>query len=1066
METFNYKNILVLLLLGSFVSSYPQDGRLSRLLKCPQSSYCSCSEIPDVEIQCPMYEPRVVVRVQTNHYVHFECDKIMDGDLDKVPEIDVNEISMLQIVRCPLPHGKSLSTYLNKVKMSRVRTLQFMSNGVNAGRSFETKHLQNFGNVERLDIRGNEYEFKELPSDLFVNMTKLSWIRIRVSHIQLPADIFAPLENLEYLELGFNKLQTLEPGFLHNQRKLKQLNLWGNSLRNLDKDVFKGLDNVQELDLSANGMESLEPDFLTHLMNLTEINLSSNRFAMLPEGLFINNRKLRAFKLLENRVKMETLPSGMLANLTELASVIIKCDLITLPEDIFSGSENIELLKLERNELQTLPEGLIWDQKKLETLDLGKNMLTEIPEKFFITASSLKELILTNNRLINIPAYQMQNLRNLKKLHLGNNQLSEIDILAFTHLKSVEMINLENNKLTFETGSSRFQGLENLNTLNLRNNSLTTLFEDLTSRSMSNMDISHNKISMLTLTDLQYSTSNSTIFNIDLSYNQIEEINFNNKDLMISHITVNVNHNPLDCNCNILNFVKFLKSKQQMDQTSSLNVLVGDLKCAQPEAMIDLSVKSLEPLDLLCPLDNEGSQAEKRCPDDCSCMVRPEDHALLLSCNSNILLDMARFPVASAVNLNHTELRFEGTNLTELPIIQSPGYSEVTKIYASNNQLTELSPENIPPRLEVIEIDNNRLEGINHTILNLFGNSSNLKNIKLSGNPWRCDCSALKLMNFVQDRYKIIPDYGTMQCRDNGQLFKKLVTNDLCTSENIKIVYISIVVAIMSLLLGVLAALYYKYQKQIKMWLYAHNLCMWFVTEEELDKDKKYDAFVSYSHKDEDFVADFLVPELENGIIPYKLCLHERDWSPGLEISTQISNSVNDSKRTIIVMSPHYLQSNWAQWEFRVAQSHAATEKRSRIIVILYGDIGDIDKLDTDIRDYLKLNTYVKWGDKWFWHKLKYAMPHVKSLDKIQNTKGKGLVKTAIKSSVDDKLELIKPISVTPPQLTTPPAEQLANPLITSLNANKNQNGKLHNGYNGHVNGAFVINTSSRQSDV
>jgi protein toll len=168
-------------------------------------------------------------------------------------------------------------------------------------------------------------------------------------------------------------------------------------------------------------------------------------------------------------------------------------------------------------------------------------------------------------------------------------------------------------------------------------------------------------------------------------------------------------------------------------------------------------------------------------------------------------------------------------------------------------------------------------------------------------------------------------------------------------------------------------------------------------------------------------------------------------------------------------MSPNYLQSNWAKWEFQVAQSHAATEKRSRIIVILKEDIGDINKLDADIRDYLNLNTYVKWGDKWFWEKLKYAMPHVKSSER--SDKGKGLVKTAIKSSVDDKLELIKPISVTPPMLTTPPAEKVANPLIASLNAKNaaNQNGKAHNGYNGHnghINGAYVINTSSRQSDV
>lgn len=112
----------------------------------------------------------------------------------------------------------------------------------------------------------------------------------------------------------------------------------------------------------------------------------------------------------------------------------------------------------------------------------------------------------------------------------------------------------------------------------------------------------------------------------------------------------------------------------------------------------------------------------------------------------------------------------------------------------------------------------------------------------------------------------------------------------------------------------------------------------------------------------------------------FKICVHNRDWVAGGGITDQIAQSVAESCRTIVVLSPNFIRSDWAIMEFRLAHLKALADNRVRLIVIKHGDIGtnndETEKLAPEIKAYLSTNTYVEWNDPMLFDKLRYALPH------------------------------------------------------------------------------------------
>lgn len=246
---------------------------------------------------------------------------------------------------------------------------------------------------------------------------------------------------------------------------------------------------------------------------------------------------------------------------------------------------------------------------------------------------------------------------------------------------------------------------------------------------------------------------------------------------------------------------------------------------------------------------------------------------------------------------------------------------------------------------------------------------------------------------------------------------------------------LSLVCLLLSLLLLLCCAAYYRNRQTILAFVYIHIhpvfVCLHF-SEEDLDEEKQYDAFVSYSSSDRDIVMQMIekleppsdqsvhsisflkqqsgMPSIHEGnsdqIVPehsvhigkpshqptnksggegvkesefYSLCIHERDWLPGNLISWNIVNSVQNSRRTILILSKEFIRSIWFQVEFHTAYYQMLEDKMDRLIVVVKGELPPKEEMDKDLVFLLTTKTYLTWGEKWFWEKLRYALPHKKA---------------------------------------------------------------------------------------
>lgn len=90
-----------------------------------------------------------------------------------------------------------------------------------------------------------------------------------------------------------------------------------------------------------------------------------------------------------------------------------------------------------------------------------------------------------------------------------------------------------------------------------------------------------------------------------------------------------------------------------------------------------------------------------------------------------------------------------------------------------------------------------------------------------------------------------------------------------------------------------------------------------------------WDVFISYSHRDEEWVAGTLLPRLEAA--GFRICIDFRDFKVGRAAFLNMQDAVANSRQTLVVMTPAWVESQWTLMEGLLSRTGdpGAAERRT-----------------------------------------------------------------------------------------------------------------------------------------
>ncbi|KAG8591675.1 hypothetical protein GDO81_000263 [Engystomops pustulosus] len=753
-------------------------------------------------------------------------------------------------------------------------------------------------------------------------------------------------QNITVLDLSHNNIQKLVTSDFGNLTALKVLILSHNQITEMDTTVFESNIHLTYIDLSSNRIENISSTFPSLLHHL---DISSNKLSTLS-----------VCRGLTHLLRLEYLGLG--------ATKILRSDLefvshlqlqeVFIDLDGLNEYENSSLLVLNTSRLH------------LSSLSNKKSVFHVL----FDAVNTSKILELSNFAEWEIGKVSVDGIsaiiKNSRVTHLtmknlGIPWINIVQILQQIWSSTLESLHIHNitiQGIIFEIKFSYF----NTSMREILFDHATVKFfifdQSIVYKLFSEMNIKNLTITNSNLLFMLCPSNSSTFEYLDFSNNAVLDDIFQDCSTLKKLKTLKLAGNKLQKLSKVSRMTKNMPSLHYLDISRNLLDYTKE-DCHWSPSIRLLNIKS-------CSLSTSVFH----------CLPK---NLTKLNLRKN---DIAHVPpeITHLPNLENLDLGYN--RLSDLPDCTS--FPRLMTINVANNQFPYPSPESLK-------------------------NCSRLKEINMGNNPFHCYCEVkifIKEGNKSPGKFIGWPDDYVCERPDDikGVKLKDFYLPDMYCNVFI-LVPVIVVPIIVGLLLAFCLCKYFDVPWFLKMggqWVRTKQRTKHSKNGyQELRRDFSFHAFISYSEKDASWVKHTLLPRIES-MNDVRICQHERNFTPGKSIVENIINCIENSYKSIFVLSPNFVQSEWCHYELYFAHHKLYSENTDNLILILLEPIPQylIPSRYFKLKALMQQRTYLEWPKEKSKHSLFWANLRAAISINLSESQLESSVSSSVSNSVSSSI--------------------------------------------------------------